>query len=64
MKVTLNNARVINIPDQPPTPQVIFHDGITYTLSFDNNYTPVAHYKTKGSILVNAHGSPVIGGKE
>ena len=64
MKITLNNARVIEIPDSPPTPQVIFHEGTTYSLQTDNNYMPVAHFKTKGRILVNSNGSIVFGGKE
>lgn len=64
MRITLNGTRIVEIPDQSPTPRVYCDQeaNITYVLATDNNYIPVPHYKSKSQTLVNANGSIVFNG--
>jgi len=61
MIVTLDGTRTVEIPDKSPTPRAIYDKdrNIVYVLATDNNYIPVAHYKTVSGTLVNANGSVV-----
>ena len=63
MRVTLNNTRVIEIPDQSPTPRAIQDGDVLYILRTDNDYMAVPWYKTSG-ILINANGSIVLNRSE
>lgn len=66
MRIILNGTRVVEVPDQSPTPRVYFdgEQNVTYVLATDNNYIPVPHFKSKSQTLVNANGSIVFEGKK
>jgi hypothetical protein len=65
MKITLDGARVVEIPDESPTPKAVYDSdrNTLYVLDRDWDYTSIPYFRLKSGALVNTNGSVVFDGK-